>query len=161
MKIAAIVITVVLVGGGTFTFRPNATFATYQRDYQPCGGSTFRIANGNVSFAKDTITPWNSGSTVAIGANVAVGIVKGGDTATKMELEGGHRLLLFRMRRRRHAESAGPSAPSRAVPANDLHIVQALAIQDPVFFVHSKVSVPLPFPGSRFRSEKILCRSFP
>lgn len=85
---------VVLVGGGTFTFRPNATFATYQRDYQPCGGSTFRIANGNASFAKDTITPWNSGSTVAIGADVAVGIVNGGDTATKIELEGGHRLLL-------------------------------------------------------------------
>lgn len=85
---------VVLVGGGTFTFRPNATFATYQRDYQPCGGSTFRIANGNASFAKDTITPWNSGSTVAIGADVAVGIVNGGDTATRIELEGGHRLLL-------------------------------------------------------------------
>ena len=80
--------------GGTFVFRPNDAFFTWLRDYQPCGGSTVRIASGNVNWSDSYVTPWDNGSVFAIDADVNVSRINGNQGFNTIRLENGHRLLL-------------------------------------------------------------------
>ena len=85
---------VVLNGGGSMAFRPNGSFFTWLRDYQPCSGGTMHLANSNINWSDSTVTPWNDGSTLAVDANVTIGRINGSQSVCTLRLENGHRLLL-------------------------------------------------------------------